>query len=121
MKKLMTKHFFKWASKQNLPSGELLKALDEVDQGQFEANLGSYLYKKRIRFQGKGKSGSGRTIICYKKGDRAIFLYGFAKSEKLNLRRKELLLLKGLGKALLKLPIDKLDEAIKIGDFVEAE
>ena len=69
--------------------------------GNFEANLGGYLYKKRIRFQGQGKSGGGRTIVCYKKGDRAIFLHGFAKNEKSSLSKKELLAFKELSKILV--------------------
>ena len=78
----MTKQFSKWASKRNIPENELYKALEEIKGGNFEANLGSHLYKKRIRFKGKGKSGSGRTIVCYKKDDRAIYIHGFAKNEK---------------------------------------
>jgi len=90
MKKLMTKHFSKWASKQSTPTSELFIALTEVQDGKFEANLGGNVYKKRIRFDGKGKSGSGRSIILYKKSDKAIFIHGFAKNEKSNLSKKEL-------------------------------
>ena len=68
----MTKHFAKWASKQNIVENELYKALEEIRSGKFEANLGGHIYKKRIRFEGKGKSGSGRTIVCYQKDDKAI-------------------------------------------------
>lgn len=63
----MTKHFSKWAAKQNIQENQLSKALMEIAEGNFEANLGAGLYKKRIRFKGQGKSGGGRTIICYKK------------------------------------------------------
>ena len=63
----MTKQFAKWASKQKIPENELATALSEVQTGIFEANLGGHIYKKRIRFEGQGKSGSGRIIICYKK------------------------------------------------------
>lgn len=45
--------------------------------GRYDANLGSNIYEKRIRFKGQGKSGSGRTIICFKINDRAIFIHGF--------------------------------------------
>ncbi len=62
----MTKHFAKWAKKQNIPNTELSNALNEVENGIYETNLGGHIIKKRIRFQGRGKSGSGRTIICYK-------------------------------------------------------
>ena len=92
MKKLMTKHFSRWAAKQKIPKRELANSLTEITDGNFEANLGGNLYKKRIRFEGQGKSGSGRTIICYKKGDRAIFVHGFAKNEKSNCQKKNLLL-----------------------------
>jgi len=76
MQKLMTKHFAKWAKKQNIPNIDLAKAMNEVEVGNFEANLGGHVIKKRIRFQGIGKSGSGRTIICYKQADRAFFVHG---------------------------------------------
>ena len=64
----MTKHFSKWASKQRISENELKTTLLELQEGNFDANLGGYLYKKRIRFEGQGKRGSGRTIICYNKG-----------------------------------------------------
>ncbi|MCG2742544.1 MAG: type II toxin-antitoxin system RelE/ParE family toxin [Desulfobacteraceae bacterium] len=101
MIKLITKHFSKWVTKEHIPSNELITALEEVQVGSFEANLGGHIYKKRIRFDGKGKSGSGRTIICYKKEDRAIFIHGFAKNEKSNLSKKELFGLKEFSKILL--------------------
>src|SRR3990172_11911268 len=90
MKKLMTKSFSKWATKQDVPHEELAEAIQEIENGNYEANLGGHILKKRIRFQGKGKSGSGRTIVCYKKEDRVIFVHGFAKNEKSNLTMKEL-------------------------------
>lgn len=115
----MTKHFSKWASKQAIPKNELAVALKELETGSFEANLGAHLYKKRIRFKGKGKSSSGRTIICYKKGDRAIFVHGFAKNEKDNLSGKELIVFKELSKILLGLSLADIDIAIEKGDFIE--
>lgn len=90
----MTKKFSKWASKQKIPNNELATALAEIQAGNFEANLGGHIYKKRIQFEGKGKSGSGRTIVCFKKDERAIFIHGFAKNEKSNLSRTELFALK---------------------------
>jgi hypothetical protein len=83
--------------------------------------LEAHLYKKRIRFAGKGKSGSGRTIICYKKNDRAIFIHGFAKKEKSNLSRKELFGLKEFSKILLELSPEKIKTALENGDFIEVK
>ena len=121
MNRLMTKHFAKWVSKQNIPDDELSNALDEVDSGLFDASLGGHIFKKRIRFRGKGKSGSGRTIICYKREDRAIFIHGFAKNEKANLSRKELIAFKELAKVLLSLSVNELNIAIKNGRFIEVK
>jgi hypothetical protein len=121
MKKLMTRHFAKWAKKQNIPDNELTNALNEVKDGIYEANLGGHIIKKRIRFQGKGKSGSGRTIICYKHADKAFFIHGFAKNEKTNLSSKELRAFKELAKLLLSLTNEKLNIAIKKGNFIEVK
>ncbi len=121
MKKLMTRHFAKWAKKQNIPDNELENALNEVKDGIYEANLGGHIIKKRIRFQGKGKSGSGRTIICYKHADKAFYIHGFAKNEKTNLSSKELHAFKELAKVLLSLTNENLNKAIKKGNFIEVK
>lgn len=119
MKRLMTKHFSKWISKQNISDEDLQTTLSELEAGQFEANLGGYLYKKRVRFEGKGKSGSGRTIICYKKDDRAIFIHGFAKNEKANLSPKELHAMKEFSRIIIKLSASEVKVAIENGNFIE--
>jgi len=115
----MTKHFSKWVAKQDISSKDLHTALSEVHDGMFEANLGANIYKKRIRFKGQGKSGSGRTIICYKKDDKAIFVHGFSKNEKSNLTKKELFAFKELSKILLGLSRKKLAIALENGDLME--
>ena len=121
MKNLMTKHFAKWASKQNIPENELHKALEEIRSGKFEANLGGHIYKKRIRFEGKGKSGSGRTIVCYQQGDKEIYVHGFAKNEKSNLSKKELIALKEFARVLLGLSDEQIQIALRAGDFIEVK
>ncbi len=47
MKRLMTKHFSKWASKQKILVNELARALAELKADSFEANLGGHIYKSR--------------------------------------------------------------------------
>ncbi len=121
MKQLMTKQFSKWITKQRIPKTELTKVIQEVKAGNFEANLGGQIYKKRIRFKGKSKSGSGRTIVCYKKKDRIIFIHGFAKNEKSNLTKKELVGFKEFAQILLDLSSDDIDTAIKNGNFIEVK
>lgn len=117
----MTKHFSKWLSKQKVSKKDLSTALSELQAGRFEASLGGHLYKKRIRFEGQGKSASGRTIICYKKANRAIFIHGFAKNEKSNLSKKELQVFKELSKILLSFSAKEITIAIENGDFIEVK
>ena len=121
MQELMTKQFSKWVLNQNIPENGLTEAIAELQSGNFEANLGGHLYKKRIRFEGQGKSGSGRTIICYKKGDKAIFIHGFAKNEKSNLSKKELNAFKEFSKVLLGFSVKEISIAIENGDFIEVK
>lgn len=117
----MTRQFAKWAAKQRIQMSELAASLSELQAGIVEANLGGHLFKKRIRFEGKGKSGSGRTIICYKQDKLAIFIHGFAKNEKDNMSAKELHAFKELANILMSLPKDSIAAAIESGDFIEVK
>ncbi len=75
MKKLMTKHFSKWASKQKVPSGELSKALDEVEKGLFEANLGGHIFKNASAFKGEVKGeAEERSFVINKMTGRFLFM-----------------------------------------------
>ncbi|CAK8716459.1 hypothetical protein KKHLCK_05585 [Candidatus Electrothrix laxa] len=50
--------------------------------------MGGHLYKKRIRFAGQGKSGSGRTIICYKRDDRALLIQEYSPEQIISIRKR---------------------------------
>lgn len=117
----MLKSFDKWQKKQNIPEGELSNALDEIAKGKYEASLGGNLIKKRMRFKNAGKSGSGRTIVCIKKENRAFYLHGFSKNEQEALSKKELIALKAFAKELLSLSDKKVEEAINAGEFMEVK
>jgi len=119
MIRLMTREFAKWADRHGVSIADLATVLDEVEMGSFEADLGGHVLKKRVRFQGQGKSGSGRTIICFKKDDRAIFVHGFAKNEKANISKKELVAFRRVAEILLNLSPDQIARSIKTGTFIE--
>lgn len=85
MKAYKVKSFNKWAKDHSVSDEQLLDAVKEIANGQFEANLGGNLYKKRIASSTKGKSGGFRTFVAYKKGNIAFFLYGFGKGKKSNI------------------------------------
>lgn len=115
----MTREFSKWVDKHGVTIGDLVKVLDEVEAGNFDADLGGHVLKKRIRFQGQGKRGSGRTIICFKKDHRAIFVHGYAKNQKANVTKKELEALRRVAEILLNLSPDQIENSIKTGSFIE--
>lgn len=58
-------------------------------EGQVNADVGGDVIKQRIARPGQGKSGGYRTIIFFKCGTRAVFVYGFAKSERANIHADE--------------------------------
>lgn len=68
----------------------------------------------------QGRSGGYRLLIAYRSGDRAVFLYGFAKKERDNIESDELETLREIGAAWLEARADRLDHAIKLGILQEA-
>lgn len=67
-----------------------MEAVARAERGLIDADLGGGLIKQRIARQGKGRSGGYRTLIAYRRGDRAVFVYGFAKSERENIEPEQL-------------------------------
>lgn len=107
--------FEHWAKRHKLSDSTLLESISEIEQGMFDANLGGYIYKKRLRLGNQGKSGSARTIIAFKKGDNAFFIYAFKKNTTANISSKELLALKKLAKEYLSYSEKELKQALKAG------
>lgn len=46
--------------------------------------------KQRLARKGEGRSGGFRSIILFRSGDKAFFVYGFPKSGRDDIRRNEL-------------------------------
>ena len=121
MLRLKTKWFHKWSEKNSISNKNLLKAIENISKNYGIVSLGGGLYKVRVARSGQGKRGSFRTIIVYKESDRAIFVYGFSKSEKDNLDREELKYFRKLAKDLLITKKSEYLEMIKSGDFFNIE
>jgi hypothetical protein len=85
-----TKRFGRFARKEHISDHHLAEAVREVEKGLHDGDLDGHLVKKRLARQGEGKRGGYRTILVYRKGDRAVFVYGFAKSDQANLSPVEL-------------------------------
>lgn len=116
-----TRQFKKWADKENLHDRILASAVTEMESGLIDADLGGHVVKKRVAMPGRGKSGGARTLLAYRFGDSAFFVYGFAKNERDNIDDKELRSLKSLAAILLGWTQSQLDHAIKEGKLIKVD
>jgi len=57
------KWFNRWARGEDVSDSVLFKAAEEILSGKVEADLGGYLFKKRLAQAGRGKRGGYRTIV----------------------------------------------------------
>lgn len=85
--------FARFARKERISDQALLEAIASAEENP-DADLGGGVIKQRIARPNQGKSGGYRTIIFFRKGQRAFFAFGFAKSSRANLSDTELLALK---------------------------
>ena len=103
MQVFKTKVFRRFQRKERMNDASLVEAITRAEQGLVDVDLGHGLIKQRIARSGAGKSGGFRTIIAYRRGDRAVFLYGFAKSARGNITADDLTDLAETGTALMAL------------------
>lgn len=108
-----TRSFTRWARKIGLPDATLCKAVDEMERGLIDADLGGCVVKKRVPLPGRGKSGSTRTLVATNKGTRWFFMYGFEKNERANISDSELEALKKIAADLLKRSSIDLDSLLR--------
>lgn len=118
---LKTKTFAKWMGKCKIQDCDLLRAIDEMERGLIDADLGFNTYKKRIGLTGIGKRSGARVIVATQLMKRWFFIYGFAKNEKSNVSRDELVYLQEVSKRLLNLTDSEIDVAIKSNELREVK
>lgn len=114
-----SKWFSKWADKEDLTDQDLSAAVKEMINGLIDADLGGHVMKKRVALQGQGKSGGARTLLAFKVGDKAFFMYGFVKNQQDNISAKELKALKAMAKQVLGYTPAQLKVVLNAGEFIE--
>ena len=72
--------FSRFASKEGITDRELLKAVDQLEAEQADANLGGDVYKVRIARPGEGKSGGHRVIVYFRNEYRTFFRTVFPRT-----------------------------------------
>lgn len=121
MRIFKNKAFTKWAEKEDLSDDALQIAVDEMERGLIDADLGGHVVKKRVAVGGRGKRGGVRTLLAYKSRDKAFFIYGFAKNARATVSTDELKALKHLAKELMNYSDKTLTKAIQHGALIEVE
>lgn len=116
---LKRKDFAKWQLTEKLSDAAICKAVQEMESGLVDADLGGHLYKKRVARPGGGKSGGYRTLLSAKLGNRYVFLHGFSKNDKENIAEDEKKALQFSGKLFLELSGEHLSRALKSGVLLE--
>jgi len=114
-----TKTFARFARKAHLEDAALCEAIANAERGLIDADLGGNVIKQRVARQGQGKSGGFRVMIVYRRGARAFFIHGFAKSQRANIARDELAALKELASEMLAYDDEEIARAIASGPLME--
>ena len=120
MRVFKSRWFQRFARKEGIADAALCEAIVRAEKGQIDADLGGGVIKQRIARPGQGRSKGYRTIILFRRGAKAFFVYGFAKSRRANIDDEEQQF-KEAAKIVLSLTENALAVRLKRGDFVEAK
>ena len=90
--------FRHFAKRERINDSTLKDAITRAERGLIDADLGGGVIKQRIARAGQGKSGGYRSIIFFRRGEYALFAYGFAKSDRANVYPDEVAEFKKIAK-----------------------
>ena len=113
------KGFARFQRHERIADTALVEAIGTAERGLVDADLGGGLIKQRIARPGQGKSGGFRTVIAYRRSQRAVFLFGFAKNERANIGDDELEEWRQIGQLYLALDEQRVEAAITAQEFME--
>jgi hypothetical protein len=121
MRVFKTKAFARFAAREGIAQSVLCSAIAGAEAGRIDADLGGGVIKQRIARPGQGKSGGYRTIIVFRKGTRAFFVYGFAKNDRENITHDELKAFRMIASELLRYDDSQLHAAVQNGSLREMD
>lgn len=115
------REFSKFARKERVSDKKLIEAVENADSGLIDANYGGGVIKQRIARPNEGKSGGYRSIVLYRQGDKAFFVYGFAKNEQDNIDKTEESDFKRLAKIMFAMNDQQIDTLLDKGSIEEVK
>lgn len=110
-----TKWMARYTRRQRISNQSLTEAITRAGRGAIDADLGGGIIKQRVARSGRGRSGGHRMLIAYRAGDRAVFLYAFAKNERENIGADELQTLREIGATWLSADRRRIAHALEAG------
>lgn len=90
MRLFKTRWTARFTRRERIADASLRATIERAERGLIDADLGGGLIKQRVARPGQGRSGGYRMIVVYRRRDRAVFVYGFAKNERDNIEPDEL-------------------------------
>ena len=111
--------FAKFAKKEGISDENLIQVAKDADAGRIDADYGGGVIKQRIARLEEGKSGGYRSIILFRRGEKAYFVYGFAKKVLQNIDRADVRGFKKLAKIMLAASDEQVATILKNGDIEE--
>jgi len=111
--------FCRFCRAHGISDESLLEAVRRADTGQVDVRLGGGVIKQRIARPRQGRSRSYRAIVVFREGYRAFFVYGYAKSDRDNLREDEKAQFRKMADSLFALTDDQLGRLVEGEGFRE--
>lgn len=111
--------FTRFAKKESISAPTLLEAIRRAEEGLIDADLGGGVIKQRIARPGAGKSKGYRTVVIYRKNEKAFFIFGFPKNSLGNLRNDEEEQFKKAARIILGLSDTQIESLIEKGQLEE--
>lgn len=121
MRILKNRWFDKFARKEGIDDRALMAAVARAEAGLVDADLGGGVVKQRVARSGEGRSGGFRTILFFREGNMAVFVFGFAKKDKANLIEHELATYRKAARIVLDLDEDAVVGEIAAGRMMEVD
>ena len=121
MRVFKTKPFVRFAGREGIDDAALCDAVRRAEHGMVDADLGGGVIKQRIARPGQGRARGFRSIVLFRRGKRAFFVHGFAKSHRATLRPDERKAFQALADALLGLDDTEVAAAMTNGTIREVD
>lgn len=111
--------FIKFTHKERISDKKLIEVVKDIKTGKIDSNYGGGVIKQRIARANEGKSGGYRSIILFRQGKRAFFVYGFSKKDLENITDVQEKAFKVLAKNTLYLDDTEISKLIENGTYQE--